>query len=1600
MAEEDSELELDTFKKELDCLLNSSARDERGLQSKTYCERFCKLVLEQTGRWQVPLPQLQLLRNALCSFVQGSAFFPPECEHVRYTLSSLALSVFELLLFFGRDEFIEHPLKDILDSFQDCYASLVRHQNVYLLQVRHIVKDGGPWANPVLQAILKNSELPQEDVDRYLNSEVSIFFELRVRYLVACERLSEAIALAKRCCQHPVVGRHLYFTQAYLTCLSRTSFYECLYKEMANIDGKGVVEILCIMEEEERDEMVLMLSKGFLSQQLLNGDMYCLWDLVFMWSRLYLRVNHLKQGFLDECKQMILSATNIKAIFPFIKVILEELGQDGLGFCVELCALALQTDLKNDPVTKSILYKTIAYLLPNDLEICRACALLVFFLEQTVESYKTVFLLYKHPDQEYHADTSPVGNNVRFEVLQILKKGLFFDPEFWSLLNIETHCLKLMTDKATKAALCEIMQKDKWAQNYCMKGHCHCHTDDTRTISHVEKHTNRNDQKVESVKTLDNTAFGETYSKTPGKKRGRKPGTKLVKDPDASSVRRSFRQIDMAKDHARQHKNRHQRFLARQAKNPNLKRRGRKPWWLLEEFAAPAENSVPQQGTKPGRKPKQSDVLKEISVDAPVSEITLTLSYPDNEVILSSDIQTTLFDTETPRVTEHSTNKTKSASREILKRSSVNSNSVIELRSVETLPCSKKDFIVTEEVFFQEQGSSMVRKFHTYSKVTEFEETTVDSLPRDEEVKPDYMETKKNVTLQTVEQPSEPNEIPEGATQISVYSSVEIDVTTPIPAINLETSMPVLASIRPTKEFTVEAKSNPDVLRPQIAETKCTDITVSPSEMSNVGPPEVSTSISAESIRISDSMPENMTGFHKNAPAVLPELTRVPDDVVAASSETDVFSEVVSKDTKMFEVPAGPQLPDMLENTCTDSLVPDLISTNVDSQRVLLKCSLCNKETKYQYILRHAMWHYRIDRKCMFCHKCYTHGRSPSVHFKLHIQELKESNVRFKENIQIPEAPKLSVLKRVNCSVQNKFRHIKMRLNSSLKIADLHKKGHSSESNVRLRTRVAKNSELTSAFEERNDKVCRKKRHLRKVLARSQSTDENKKMRLARKRAKTMQAPEEDHSDTKGNLQAKSTTRRLNGVIRKRKVKSAQEENNMDKKAQKSLTENSRQEKTEFVKKAKTNATSDDVNVSAESVNVVLDRKDIIGSELQGNYVTMLNSGLAKITHRYQKEDVVAVKQKLVQIGPKEISENQEHKEKTSSAKEINKTIGHKNGSQTKPKLHSTIFQGKRTGASTQVKCPVEICTFSAKSVLVLSHVLLHHHGDKKALVFFYHFGKEKCLFCGRKVCNPQHFFDHVICHKGELKHPCYHQGCKQRFQTRVELGEHMLGHHQLRAMCCFPGCSLHLDSILHLYKHEKTHYKFDENLEQTSLSKKVEQMVHKATPSQKDGLESATHSSTGHLVRDSPKHTDLANRDDDDSKPWILNKSSVSYSSKNHSLINGHREGDKDASAKTFNTAVKEQERLVSVKPTTKRFIRPPPSAYLDESYISMPKRWKEPLVGSKLLGAVSSEVSNANRQRCPRCFQSFNSEEEFQTHKDKCTSLFGFDSDDESAS
>ncbi|XP_054829018.1 zinc finger protein 654 [Eublepharis macularius] len=452
MAEDESDQESERLVEELEAI--GGPRLPPGLSpaisSQYYCYRFCQVVEDYAGRCQVPLPQLQVLQTALCCFTSACVSFPTECEHVQYVLSSLALSFFELLLFFGKDEFYEDPLKDILGSIQECQNLLNRYGNANLELVTRIIRDGGPWEDPVLQAILKAKLVSQELVNKYLSSENPLFFELRARYLIACERIPEAMSLIKSCMNHPEISKDLYFHQAFFMCLSMSSLEKKIFQEhLLRTECMNGVEIICNIAKEGKTALALYLCESFLIPHLQKGDMYCIWELIFIWSKLQLKSNPSKQAFVDQCYHLLRVATNIRVIFPFMKVIKDEVGKDGLQICVEICGSALQLDLRDDPKMKCLIYKTIAHFLPNDLEIVRICALSIFFLERSLESYYTVEHLYKHADEEYNEQISSVQNRVRFELLPILKKGLFFDPEFWNFLMIKQNCLALLREKVS-----------------------------------------------------------------------------------------------------------------------------------------------------------------------------------------------------------------------------------------------------------------------------------------------------------------------------------------------------------------------------------------------------------------------------------------------------------------------------------------------------------------------------------------------------------------------------------------------------------------------------------------------------------------------------------------------------------------------------------------------------------------------------------------------------------------------------------------------------------------------------------------------------------------------------------------------------------------------------------------------------------------------------------------------------------------------------------------------------------------------------------------------------------------------------------------------
>ncbi|KAM9343705.1 uncharacterized protein KZ484_016114 [Pholidichthys leucotaenia] len=653
MADNESDLDTDGLEVALDTLSAKHCSDGGSLKSKEYCSEFCELVEEYTGQWHVPLPQLKVLRTALSNFTNATADFPDGCQHIQYVLSSLALSFFELMLFFSKEEFEEKPLKDILDSFQSCHTQLLRHRNIYLQHVKQTIKAGGPWENPVLQGILKEADLPPNEVERYLSSELPVFLELRVRYLQACERMQEAMALAKSCLENNEAGKHLYFHQAYLTCLCKASLHESLHKEIAEIDGRDAVEIICNTESVEKNELLLSLCRTFLTQQLHNGDMYYIWDLVFVWSRLHLRAHPSRQDFLAECLQLASSATNVRAIFPFIKLVTAELAGEGVEVCLELCARALQLcDVQADTETRSLVCKTIAFLLPHDLEICRACALLVFCQERSLDAYRTVRQLYMHPDQEQHPHSSPVRTNVRFHVLQMLKDRLCFDPEFWNHLTLRTHCLELINDNVMKAALLNEMQEEEEKENnekLLENNSTNDPSPEDLNTCHCTEAVNQDPPKkpidAEVTKSVEQSADAP-LKRREWKRRLRKRKRYLpysdefefgddpeftynLKSPSLNKPVYSLRHnhtkgeksayMKLPVNHSREH-------LSRSVKCQIFKRKGRKSKWLqglpwLEQGPAVKEKMVKVRGKKRGRKPLSR----------------LELSFPDNEVSLPKE---------------------------------------------------------------------------------------------------------------------------------------------------------------------------------------------------------------------------------------------------------------------------------------------------------------------------------------------------------------------------------------------------------------------------------------------------------------------------------------------------------------------------------------------------------------------------------------------------------------------------------------------------------------------------------------------------------------------------------------------------------------------------------------------------------------------------------------------------------------------------------------------------------------------------------------------------------------------------------------------------
>ncbi|KAM6917619.1 zinc finger protein 292a [Lycodopsis pacificus] len=416
-----------------------------------FCQEFCQVLVENAGRWKTdedPLPLLEVYIVAILCFAKANSCLSSECENVPLLLENIALSCAELLLLMP-----QHVPGALWEEFQSsmklAHSLLQESGSTQLCLLSILAQQDGVWSNNTLSSIMSN-QIPQtEQVHEYLELEGATLLNMRIKHLIKVDSVDKAAVLAKLCSEYPGYEGKGNFKQTYLLCICMTKSQEQLMDEIASIDCKDALEMICNLESEGEEKGALCLCSAFLKRQLLQGDVYCAWELTLFWSKLLMRLESSSEAFLGHSKAMALLCRSLCHILFLIKVIQNEVGEVGLPVCVEMCIQALKMTSSDHKDSKSTMCKTISCLLPTDLEVKRACQLTEFLLQPTVDSYYAVESLYNEPDQKPEEDESlPVPNSLRCELLLAFKTQWPFDPEFWDWKTLKRNCLALMGEEA------------------------------------------------------------------------------------------------------------------------------------------------------------------------------------------------------------------------------------------------------------------------------------------------------------------------------------------------------------------------------------------------------------------------------------------------------------------------------------------------------------------------------------------------------------------------------------------------------------------------------------------------------------------------------------------------------------------------------------------------------------------------------------------------------------------------------------------------------------------------------------------------------------------------------------------------------------------------------------------------------------------------------------------------------------------------------------------------------------------------------------------------------------------------------------------------
>lgn len=236
----------------------------------------------------------------------------------------------------------------------------------------------------------------------------------------------------------------------------------------------------------------------------------------------------------------------------------------------------------------------------------------------------------------------------------MLKERLCFDPEFWNLLTIRTHCLELISDKVMKAAVLNEMEEEEKEHtegiftNICLNDSCsqglnlcQC-TEDPPVKQCPPEEQVVDEEAAKTVPQSENTISKKRKWRRHLRKRRHSASDDEVDPHDDPEFKYNFKSTSsgnkpvysLRRNHtsienyasAKLPLNRKREYLSRCVKSQILKRKGRKKRWLqglpkLEPVQMVKEKKVKVKGKKRGRKPL----------------VRMELSYPDNEIFLTED---------------------------------------------------------------------------------------------------------------------------------------------------------------------------------------------------------------------------------------------------------------------------------------------------------------------------------------------------------------------------------------------------------------------------------------------------------------------------------------------------------------------------------------------------------------------------------------------------------------------------------------------------------------------------------------------------------------------------------------------------------------------------------------------------------------------------------------------------------------------------------------------------------------------------------------------------------------------------------------------------